>query len=214
MLVQRLPPSLKPGMLPGCEFRSGEVGRFLAHLIHYLSHQQFLMKGFLNCFSLEMILPKQLSFPSACRPVSAARLPNPRGGMGSSLRVSLEPVARCLWPPLRSRDQKGRIHLWDCLGFLVRFMAFKLVLIASLNVKEGSPHEPLMAFNYGLGYKMFQIFGECEPIDRVLQRRIGTLWRLVFARFPFAPLSPLPSGEACLNKGLVCSLQSIWRIII
>ena len=79
MLVQRLPLSLKPG----CEFSSGEVGRFLAHLIHYLSHQQFLMKGFLNCFSLEMILPKQLSLPSpACRPVLAARLSNPREGDG------------------------------------------------------------------------------------------------------------------------------------
>lgn len=176
MLVQRFPPSLMPGMLPGCEFSSGEVGRFLAHLIHYLSHQQFLMKGFLNCFSLEMILPKQLSFPSpACHPVLAASLSNPRGGTGNLLHVSLEPVARCLWPPLRSRAQKSKIHLWDCLGFLVMFMAFKLVLIASLNVKEGSPHEPLMAFNYGLGYKMFQIFGECEPIDRGLQRRIRAL---------------------------------------
>lgn len=70
-------------MLPGCEFSSGEVGRFLGHLIHYLSHQQFLMKGFLNCFSLEKILPKQLSLPSpACRPVLAARLSNPREGDG------------------------------------------------------------------------------------------------------------------------------------
>ena len=45
------------------------------------------------------------------------------------------------------------------------------MLIVSLKVKEESPLELLMAFNYGHDYKMSQIFGECEQINRALQRR-------------------------------------------
>lgn len=62
------------------------------------------------------------------------------------------------------------------------FMAFKPVLTIFLNVKEESPVEPLMAFNYGHDDKMSQLFGECEQIDRVLRECKAV--RLAFAGFP------------------------------
>ena len=92
-------------------------------------------------------------------------------------------------------------------------MAFKQMLIASLNVKEASPLEPLMAFNYGHGYKMSQIFGECEPINSVLQRRNINLRRLVFASFLFLA-SHMSSLEKLVYKRLVCWLETFWGIII
>lgn len=84
------------------------------------------------------------------------------------------------------------------------FMAFKPVLTIFLNVKEESPLEPLMAFNYGHDDKMSQLFGECEQIDRVLRECKAV--RLAFAGFP--AFSHFTSAvEVCCRRGLLAA----WR---
>lgn len=87
------------------------------------------------------------------------------------------------------------------------------MLIVSLNVREGSPFEPLMAFNYGHDYKMSQIFGECEQINRVLQggehKALKACLCQVSSLFPLSPTA----GEPCSTRGLLAGWGGcVWGL--
>lgn len=79
--------------------------------------------------------------------------------------------------------------------------------IISFNVKEGSSLEPLVAFNCGHDYKMSQIFGECEKINRVLQRREHKTLRARLCQLSLPYSILMPVGDACRIQGLLAG----WR---